>query len=193
MDEHISNGSSAQFTALPGTERAKPHTEPFSVLPPLRFRRVLGIDPGLASTGFGIVDCRHNTYRMVSYGVIETPASKKHGERLVIIYNRLRAVIDEFSPEEASMETLYFSRNVSSAMGVAEARGVTTLCLAQCGIPLSEYTPNQIKLAVTGSAQANKAAVEKYVQILLNLKTAPKPDHAADALAGALTHLHYSR
>ena len=90
------------------------------------------------------------------------------------------------------METLFFARNVTSAMGVAEARGVVTLCLAQHNIPLGEYQPNQIKQAVTGTASADKELVERYVKILLGLKTEPKPDHAADALAGAITHLHYS-
>ena len=129
---------------------------------------------------------------MVSYGCITTKAESPHGERLLEIYNRLLAVINEFKPDEAGMETLYFARNVSSAMGVAEARGVVTLCLAQNCIPLGEYTPNQIKQAVTGTASADKELVERYVKILLGLKTAPHPDHAADALAGAITHIHNS-
>ena len=179
------------FTSLPGTASGNPFSEkPNSSQQ--KIRRILGIDPGLASTGFGIVDGCLNKYRMVGYGVIETPAHIEHGLRLLTIYNRLIAVINEFRPYEASMETLYFSRNVSSAMGVAEARGVATLCLAQNAIPLFEYKPNQIKLAVTGGAQADKVLVEKYVKLILNLQTEPKPDHAADALAGAVTHLHYS-
>ncbi|MGP1459408.1 MAG: crossover junction endodeoxyribonuclease RuvC [Treponema sp.] len=179
------------FNSLPGTKSARPFPEKQRLSRP-QIRRILGIDPGLASTGFGIVDGCMNKYRMVSYGVIETPAHTEHGLRLLTIYNQLLAVINEFRPDEASMETLYFARNVSSAMGVAEARGVATLCLAQNAIPLFEYKPNQIKLAVTGGAQADKALVEKYVKLILNLKTEPKPDHAADALAGAVTHLHYS-
>ena len=179
------------FKSLPGTKSAAPFAEKQNDSR-TKIRRILGIDPGLASTGFGIVDGCMNKYRMVSYGVIETPTHTEHGQRLLTIYNRLLAVINEFRPDEASMETLYFSRNVSSAMGVAEARGVATLCLAQNAIPLFEYKPNQIKLAVTGGAQADKALVEKYVKLILNLKTEPKPDHAADALAGAVTHLHYS-
>ena len=158
-----------------------------------RVRRVLGIDPGLANTGFGVVDFCEGRYRMVSYGCITTKADQPHGERLLTIYSRLCAVIDEFQPDEAGMETLFFARNVTSAFGVAEARGVVTLCLAQHNIPLGEYKPNQIKQAVTGTAAADKELVERYVKILLGLKTEPKPDHAADALAGAITHLHYSR
>lgn len=153
-------------------------------------RRVLGIDPGLANTGFGIVDFYNGTIRLVSYGVIETSCDEDHGVRLLAIYNRLLAVIDEFRPDEAEMETLYFSRNASSALAVAEAKGVITLCLAQQGIPLFMYTPNKIKSTVTGTASADKETVEQYVKILLNMKVAPSPDHAADALAGAITHIH---
>ena len=157
-----------------------------------KIRRVIGIDPGLANTGFGVVDYYNGRYRMVSYGVITTKSESPHGERLLTIYNRLQSVIDEFKPDEAGMETLYFAKNASSAMTVAEARGVVTLCLAQNCIKLGEYTPNQIKSAVTGSATADKELVERYIKILLNLETEPKPDHAADALAGAITHIHHS-
>lgn len=155
-----------------------------------KIRRILGIDPGLANTGFGIIDCCNGKYRMVSYGVIETKCSCTHSERLLSIYSRLQAVIDEFQPTEACMEALFFAKNVTSAISVAEAKGVVTLCLAQNAIPVSEYKPNQIKKAVTGTAAAKKELVEKYVQLLLKLKTVPSPDHAADALAGAICHIH---
>ena len=172
------------FSPLPGSENTENINKKF-------VRRVLGIDPGLANTGFGIVDFVNGRYRMVSYGCITTPAHAPHGQRLLTIYNRLSAVINEFRPTEAGMETLYFAKNVTSAMGVSEARGVVTLLLAQNDIKLGEYRPVQIKQAVTGSQNADKELVEKYVQILLGLKNPPKPDHAADALAGAITHLHY--
>ena len=193
---------SAKFTSLPGSEKAEnlmsspkdttASGDRSSSRSRSRVRRVLGIDPGLANTGFGVVDFCEGRYRMVSYGCITTKADQPHGERLLTIYSRLCAVIDEFQPDEAGMETLYFARNVTSAMGVAEAKGVVTLCLAQHNIKLGEYQPNQIKLAVTGTAAADKELVERYVKILLGLKTEPKPDHAADALAGAITHLHYN-
>jgi len=156
----------------------------------LRKRRVLGIDPGLAHTGFGIVDSVNGSLRLVSYGVIETSSDEDHSVRLLAIYNRMLAVIDEYRPTEAEMETLYFARNASSALAVAEAKGVISLCLAQQGIPLAMYTPNQIKSAVTGTSSADKDTVEQYVQILLNMKIKPEPDHAADALAGAITHIN---
>lgn len=153
-------------------------------------KRVIGIDPGLANTGFGVVDVKNGRISLVSYGVIETPSSEEHEVRLLAIYNRLLAVLDEFRPDEAEIEALFFSRNTSSALAVAEAKGVITLCLAQQGIPVFEYTPNRIKSSVTGTQSADKETVEQYVKILLNLKTEPKPDHAADALAGAITHIH---
>ena len=177
--------ANTEFECLPGTVK---HAE----TPHKKIRRVLGIDPGLANTGFGVVDYCDGKYRMISYGCITTKADQPHGERLLTIYSRLCAVIDEFKPDEAGMETLFFAKNVTSAMGVAEARGVVTLCLAQHCIKLGEYQPNQIKQAVTGTTKADKELVERYVKILLGLKTEPKPDHAADALAGAITHLHFS-
>lgn len=152
--------------------------------------RVLGIDPGLAHVGFGVVDFENNRLSLVSYGVIETASTDSHEDRLLAIYNRLMAVIDEFRPGCAEMETLYFARNTTSAMAVSEAKGVITLCLAQHAIPVFQYTPNQIKFAVTGTKTADKETVEHCVKILLNLKEVPKPDHAADALAGAITHCH---
>ena len=178
-----------QFSALPGTEKIESNINTGKS----KIRRVLGIDPGLANTGFGVVDFCNGRYRMVSYGCITTGTDEPHGQRLLTIYNRLRAVIDEFSPTEAGMETLYFAKNAKSAMGVSEARGVVTLCLAQHNITLGEYTPNQIKQAVTGTTTADKKLVERYVKLLLGLETEPKPDHAADALAGAITHLHFCR
>lgn len=177
--------NSQQFSTLPGSINT-------SSVEKKNIRRVLGIDPGLANTGFGVVDYVNGRYRMVSYGCISTGADEPHGQRLMKIYSNLCAIIDEFRPDEAGMETLYFARNVSSALSVAEARGVCTLCLAQHGIKLGEYQPNQIKQAVTGTTKADKKLVEKYVKILLGLEVEPKPDHAADALAGAITHLHYS-
>lgn len=172
------------FNSLPGTKTAK---KSFSKE---KIRRVLGIDPGLKNTGFGVVECYKNKYRMVSYGVIETSSESPHSERLLTIYSRLQAVINEFNPTEACMEALFFAKNVTSAISVAEAKGVVTLCLAQNVIPIFEYKPNQIKKAVTGTASADKELVEKYVQIILNLKVKPEPDHASDALAGAICHLH---
>ena len=152
--------------------------------------RIIGIDPGLANTGIGIIDAVNGVPHLVTYGVIETKTTEEKSKRLLYIYNNLSTIIDQFKPHQASMESLFFAKNVTSAMPVAEARGVITLLFEQKGVPLTEYTPNTIKLSVTGTASADKKLVEQYVKILLRLKTEPKPDHAADALAGAITHLN---
>lgn len=157
-----------------------------------RIKRVLGIDPGLANTGFGVVDFFQNRYRLVFYGCVETSSAEKKGVRLLKIASRLQAVIDEYRPSSASMEALFFAKNVTSAIPVAEAKGVCAFILAQNCVELSEYKPNQIKLSVTGTAKADKKLVQQYVKILLGMECEPKPDHAADALACAITHLHNS-
>ena len=154
--------------------------------------RVIGIDPGLANTGFGIIDFDGKNISLVSYGVIETDSNDSHENRLLSIYTRMRAVIKEFKPDCAEMETLYFARNVTSALAVAEAKGVLTLSLSQDKIPLFMYTPNQIKYAVTGTKNADKETVQNCVKLLLHLKETPKPDHASDALAGAICHINSS-
>jgi crossover junction endodeoxyribonuclease RuvC len=153
-------------------------------------RRILGIDPGLASTGWGIIQTDGNRYTYISHGVIETVASMPHGQRLLFIYNSLQAIIDEYRPDEAGMETLYFVKNITSGIAVAEARGVVTLVLCQNCIKLGEYTPLVIKKAVTGTASADKNVVQQSVKILLGLNEIVKPDHASDALAAAITHIN---
>lgn len=183
------NNENKDFESLPGTVL---NSQKNSGSAASKVRRVLGIDPGLANTGFGVVDFANGRYRMVSYGCITTLSTEPLGIRLLKIASRLQAVIDEFKPTEAGMEELFFVKNVSSGISVAEAKGVCTLVLAQNCINLTEYKPNQIKQAVTGTTKADKELVEKYVKILLGLEVEPKPDHAADALACAITHLHYS-
>lgn len=152
--------------------------------------KVLGIDPGLANTGFGIVESVKGNLHLISYGVIETSSEESHEIRLLAIYNRLSAVIEEFKPDVAEMETLFFARNTTSALAVAEAKGVISLCAAQNAIPIFNYTPNQIKYSVCGIRNADKETVQNCVKILLKLKNPPSPDHAADALAGAITHIN---
>lgn len=158
-----------------------------------RIRRVLGIDPGYANTGFGIVDDFGTRIRMVGYGVIETQAGEEKGKRLLEIFTEIEEVIREFAPDEAAMEELFFGKNATSAMDVSEAKGVVTMTLEKNGVPLSMYRPNQIKSAVTGTQGAEKETVERYVKILLGLKETPRPDHAADALAAAITHVNTTR
>jgi crossover junction endodeoxyribonuclease RuvC len=113
-----------------------------------------------------------------------------HGERLLAIYDAIAGVIDAQHPAQAAMERLFFGANVTSAMGVSEARGVLIMLTVQRGLPLTEYTPKAIKQAVSGAASADKKTVQEFVRLLLGLKDIPKPDHAADALAAAITHIH---
>lgn len=156
-------------------------------------RRIIGIDPGLANTGFGIIDEESGRLRLVGYGVVETAADEPHPSRLLKIHGGISRVVAEFAPDEAAMEELFFGRNATSAMGVSEAKGVATLALAQAGLITATYRPNQIKSSVTGTQQSPKETVERYVALLLSLKSPPRPDHAADALAAAITHAHYTR
>ena len=153
-------------------------------------RRVLGVDPGLAACGYGIIDFEGGRFRALGYGVIETSGDEPRPSRLLAIYRKLSSILEKYAPTEAGMETLYFAKNVTSALAVAEARGVVSVCLAERGIVLSEHTPVTIKKTVTGVAGADKLAVQMWVQRLLHLEEIPKPDHAADALAAAITHIN---
>ncbi|TFG82556.1 MAG: crossover junction endodeoxyribonuclease RuvC [Spirochaetales bacterium] len=150
--------------------------------------RVLGVDPGLASVGWGVVDTDgvHLFYR--GHGCISTLANRDMSDRLATIRDGLLAVADEYAPAEVAMEGLFFSRNVTSALKVSEVRGVIRLAFRDRGIALSEYLPNAVKQASAGSASAGKADVQAFIKMVLGLKTVPKPDHAADALAVAVCH-----
>jgi crossover junction endodeoxyribonuclease RuvC len=156
----------------------------------LNKRRIIGIDPGLASTGWGVVDYSGGKIRYVAHGCIETKADRLRADRLFFILTSLRAVLESWKPGEAAVETLYFGRNVSSAIPVAEARGVITAALAERGLPVSEFTPNAIKLGVVGLAAADKTQIQEMVRIILGLSEIPKPDHAADALGAAICCAH---
>jgi crossover junction endodeoxyribonuclease RuvC len=156
----------------------------------LNKRRIIGIDPGLASTGWGVVDYGDGKIRSVAHGCIETKGDRPRAERLFFILTALREVLDEWQPGEAAVETLYFGRNVSSAIPVAEARGVITAALAERGLAVREFTPNAIKQGVVGLASADKAQIQDMVRIILGLADIPKPDHAADALGAAICCAH---
>jgi len=153
-------------------------------------RRIIGIDPGLASTGWGVVDCAGGRIRYVDHGSIETKAGRPQAERLFYIMETLRSILDSYRPVEAAVETLYFGRNVSSAIPVAEARGVVFAALAGHGLEVREFRPNAIKQGVTGVANADKKQVQELVRVILGLPDAPAPDHAADALGAAICAAH---
>ncbi|MCL2444330.1 MAG: crossover junction endodeoxyribonuclease RuvC [Treponema sp.] len=149
-------------------------------------RRILGIDPGLASTGWGILDDDDGSIRYIDHGIIVTKADQPRAGRLFFILQCIRSIIEKYNPTEAAIETLYFGKNVTSAIPVAEARGVISAAIAEKAIPLFEFTPNAIKQGVTGSASADKKQMQEMVRIILELEKAPKPDHAADALGAAI-------
>ncbi|WP_349629690.1 crossover junction endodeoxyribonuclease RuvC [Breznakiella homolactica] len=153
-------------------------------------RRIIGIDPGLASTGWGIIEFGNSRMRYIAHGCIETKADCPRAERLFLIYKDITGVISQYEPREGAVETLYFARNVSSAIPVAEARGVLCMALAEHGLPVREFTPNAIKQAVVGRGAADKAQVQEMVRLILGLETIPKPDHAADALGAAVCSAH---
>jgi len=149
-------------------------------------RRIIGIDPGLACTGWGVIEYTGGGIRYVDHGSIETQAGYPRAERLLIILRSLKQILENFNPNEAAIETLYFGRNVSSAIPVAEARGVISAALAERGLAVKEFTPNAIKQGVTGVIKADKAQIQQMVRIILGIPDIPKPDHAADALAAAI-------
>jgi len=149
-------------------------------------RIILGIDPGLAGTGWGVLSEKNGNINYIDHGIITTKAESRRADRLFFILQSIRAIIGKYEPAEAAVETLYFGRNVTSAIPVAESRGVISAAIAEKGIYLYEFTPNAIKMGVAGSASADKKQVQKMVQIILRLDKIPKPDHAADALAAAI-------
>ncbi len=154
----------------------------------------LGIDPGTASLGYGFVrEHVDGSLEALRYGVIRTRSDTAMPERLFKIYRELAELIAEFQPDRAGVEELFFARNVTNAMTVAQARGVVLLSLQSAGIPMAEYKPNMVKQAVTGYGGADKAQMQEMVRLLLSLDAAPKPDDAADALAVAITDIHSYR
>jgi crossover junction endodeoxyribonuclease RuvC len=150
----------------------------------------MGIDPGTATTGYGVIERTGSRIKYVDCGVIVTSKSLPMPERLLAIYNQLNAVMDKHNPESMATEQLFFSNNVSTAMNVGAAVGVVLLAAAQRHIPLREYRPVEVKMAVVGYGAAEKKQVQFMVKNLLALEKAPKPDDAADALAIAICHAH---
>lgn len=150
--------------------------------------RIIGIDPGTGILGFGVVDVTDGKTQLVDAGVIRTPVKEDDAVRLETIYQELTDIIVATKPQVMSVEKLFFARNVTTAMTVSQARGVVLLCARLNQLEIFEYTPMQIKQAITGYGKADKKQMQEMVRVLLKLKEVPKPDDAADALAAALTH-----
>ena len=148
---------------------------------------IIGLDPGIADMGFGVIEVRGSQLRCLAVGSIKTSSKMASGERLAMIYKKLEELILKFKPTEAGIEKIYFSKNVKTALLVAEARGVIRACLAAHQIKIFEYSPQAVKIAVAGAGNASKNSVGVMVTKLFKLKQIPKPDDAADALAMALT------
>lgn len=155
--------------------------------------RIIGIDPGTAIMGFGVIDVVQNKMTLVDAGVITTPAHTPHDERLEDIFDSLTAIIAETKPEQMSIEKLFFSQNSTTAMTVAEAKGVALLVGRKAGLTITEYTPQQIKQSLSGYGKADKKQVQEMVRMQLGLSAPPQPDDCADALAAAITHSLMSR
>lgn len=154
---------------------------------------VLGIDPGTAMTGYGIVAREGSRLRMIDYGCLQTPAGQALPERLLLIHQGVSELLDEHQPAWVGVERLFFNRNVQTAFAVGQARGVILLAAAQHGVPVIEFGPHEVKMAVTGYGRAPKDQVQRMVQAVLGMSQLPRPDDAADALAVAICASHTRR
>ena len=152
---------------------------------------ILGIDPGTATTGFGVIRVVGNSFKAVDYGIISTPAGMPMEQRLVMIYEQINQIIDMWKPEQVAIEELYFNKNVTTGITVGQARGVLMLSCAQKGLKVFEYTPLEVKQAIVGNGRAEKKQVQFMVTKFLGLRAVPRPDDAADGLAIAICHAHY--
>ena len=153
---------------------------------------IMGIDPGLATVGYGFVEFHRGQFRTVDYGAVLTPAGKTVESRLSEIYDNITELLQTYKPQAVSIEKLFFNNNEKTAIDVSEARGVIVLAVYRCGVPIYEYTPLQIKQAVTGYGRAEKAQIMYMVKKMLGLAKEPRPDDTADALAAAICHAYSS-
>ncbi len=151
---------------------------------------ILGIDPGIAIVGWGVLDYNASKFKVLDFGSIQTPSAMSTEDRLCAIYDALRSIITKYKPEQMAIEELFWNTNQKTGIRVSEARGVTLLCARQAGLEIFEYTPLQVKQAVVGYGRAEKKQVISMVTMILNLPKPPKPDDTADALAIAICHGH---
>jgi crossover junction endodeoxyribonuclease RuvC len=151
---------------------------------------IMGIDPGFAITGYGIVKYEGNKFSVIDHGAVITESSMALSERLLILYNGLEEIINRYKPSAVAVEELFFNKNIKTALNVGHGRGIALLAAAKLGVEVFEYTPLQVKQAVVGYGRAEKAQMQQMVKVILNLQAVPKPDDVADALAVAVCHGH---
>lgn len=151
---------------------------------------VIGVDPGIAILGYGVIEYKGNKFSAIDYGAITTHSDLDLPHRLKVVYDQLYRIIDKYKPQEFAIEELFFNKNVKTAMTIGHARGVAILSASNYGIPVYEYTPLQVKQGVVGYGRADKKQIQQMVKVLLGLKEIPKPDDVADALAIAMCHCH---
>lgn len=152
---------------------------------------IMGIDPGTERTGYGIIGKNKGILKSIAYGCVVTPKNSENSKRIALIAKELKDIMEKYRPRNVAVEQLFFFKNVKTIISVSEARGSVLLVSSQQNIPIFEYTPLQVKQAVTGYGKADKTQVQKMVKAILNLKEIPKPDDAADALAVAICHAHH--
>lgn len=155
--------------------------------------RILGIDPGIAIVGFGLIEADRGKTRLLNYGAITTPAGLPLARRLVQIEQDMEALIAQLKPDAIAVEELFFSNNITTGIAVAHGRGIILCTAEKSGVPLYEYTPMQVKQAITGYGKAVKKQIQEMTRIMLHLESVPKPDDTADALGMAIAHCHCSR
>ena len=155
--------------------------------------RILGVDPGIATVGFAVLDAEKRSQRLLTCGVITTPAKTQLSSRLDQIYRDLNELIAQFHPEVMAVEELFFNTNITTGIAVAHGRGIILCTAEKSGVPLYEYTPMQVKQAITGYGKAVKKQIQEMTRIMLHLESVPKPDDTADALGMAIAHCHCSR
>lgn len=154
---------------------------------------IIGVDPGYAIVGIGVIEYNGNRFRPLEYGAITTPAGMPTVDRLKKIYDEMTLLIDKYHPDAVAIEELFFNSNQKTAINVAQARGVILVSVTNRGVPIFEYTPLQVKQSVTGYGRADKQQIQQMVKTLLNLNVIPKPDDAADGLALAICHAHSNK
>lgn len=154
---------------------------------------ILGVDPGYATTGFGLIRAERGTYALLRYGTVTTPVGLPFPQRLNILFEDMTQLLEVTKPEAVAVEELFWGHNITTGIGVSHGRGVILLAIERAGVPLFEYTPMQVKQAITGYGKAVKKQIQEMTRMMLHLETIPKPDDTADALGMAIAHCHCSR